>query len=98
MSIEPVVVYTSQGPLEAEVALSKLRSEGIPAYPRYEAIGRTLGLTIDGLGLVEVLVAPEDEVRAREILEALPEDSGEDWSLPDEAEGDSEEDEEEEQG
>ena len=69
MSDEPVVVFRSQGPLEAEVALSKLGAEGILAYLRYEAVGRTLGLTINGLGLVEVLVSPGDVERAGEILE-----------------------------
>jgi hypothetical protein len=70
MSDEPVVVFRSQGPLEAEVALSKLGAEGILAYLRYEAIGRTLGLTVNGLGLVQVLVSPVDAERASEILEA----------------------------
>jgi hypothetical protein len=74
MSDEPVVVYCSQGPLEAEVALSKLGAEGILAYLRYEAVGRTLGLTINGLGLVEVLVSPGDAERAGEILEASTDD------------------------
>lgn len=71
MNAEPVVVFRSQGPLEAEVALSKLTSEGVLAFLRYEALGRSLGLTINGLGLVEVLVAPADLVRASEILETL---------------------------
>lgn len=65
---EPVVVFTSHGPLEAEVAKSILSSEGILAVLRFEAVGRVLGLTVDGLGMVEVLVAPADAERAREIL------------------------------
>ncbi|MHB0856374.1 MAG: hypothetical protein ACYC5M_02245 [Anaerolineae bacterium] len=58
-----VTVYFSQGPLGAEVALSKLQSLGIPALLRYQAIGRVLGLTVDGLGQVEVRVplAYEDD-------------------------------------
>jgi hypothetical protein len=71
MSEEPVVVYESQGPLGAEVALAKLRSEGIQAMLRYEAVGRVLGLTIDGLGLVQVLVNPADVGRAAELLEEI---------------------------
>jgi hypothetical protein len=35
---------------------------------RYEAIGRVLGLTVNGLGRVEVLVTPADEAAARELL------------------------------
>jgi len=69
---EFVTVYVSQGPLGAEVAKSKLEAEGIPAMLRYEAVGRVLGLTVDGLGRVEVLVRPEDEAAARQILEEAP--------------------------
>ena len=63
-----VVVYVSQGPLAAEVAKSKLEACGIGALLRYEAIGRILGLTVDGLGRVEVLVPPELAEQAREAL------------------------------
>ena len=68
MMSEPVVVYVSQGPLAAEVARSKLQSEGIPAMLRYPSVGRVLGLTVDGLGRVEVLVPAAYEARAREVL------------------------------
>jgi hypothetical protein len=66
---DPVVVYTSQGPWGAEVVRAKLEAAGIHAMLRYEAIGRVLGLTVDGLGQVEVLVNPEDEALARELVE-----------------------------
>lgn len=65
---ELVVVYVSQGPLAAEVARSKLQSEGIPAMLRYPSVGRVLGLTVDGLGRVEVLVPAAYEAQAREVL------------------------------
>lgn len=82
---EPVVVFTSHGPLEAEVAKSKLSSEGILAVLRFESVGRVLGLTVDGLGLVEVLVAPADAERARAILEECSDDeNAEDLVLWDE--------------
>ena len=64
-----VVVYVSQGPLAAEVAKGKLEAAGIPALLRYEAIGRVLGLTVNGLGKVEVLVNAEREAEARELLQ-----------------------------
>ena len=67
-SREPVVVYTSQGPLAADVARGKLQSEGIPVMLRYPSVGRVLGLTVDGLGRVEVLVPAAYEARAREAL------------------------------
>jgi hypothetical protein len=66
-----VVVYISQGPLAAEVAKSKLEAQGVPVMLRYQAIGRVLGLTVDGLGKVEVLVPPEHEAVAREVLEEI---------------------------
>lgn len=68
MTDDLVAVYGSQGPLAAEVAKSKLESEGIVAMLRYEAVGRALGLTVDGVGWVEVLVRPEDAALARELL------------------------------
>lgn len=66
-----VVIYVSQGPLAAEVAKAKLDSLGISAMLRYEAIGRVLGLTVDGLGRVEVLVSAAQADRAREALEEM---------------------------
>lgn len=70
-----VVVYVSQGPLAAEVAKSKLESEGIPVMLRYEAIGRIYGLTVDGLGRVEVVVPGAYEALAREVLKEEPDAS-----------------------
>lgn len=67
---EVAVVYTSQGPLGAEVARSKLEAEGLRVWLRYEAVGRVLGLTVDGLGRVEVCVHPGDVALARAILES----------------------------
>ncbi len=94
---EPVVVFASHGPLEAEVAKSKLSGEGILAVLRFEALGRVLGLTVDGLGLVEVLVAPADAERARALLEECSDDeSAEDaafWDEEDAAFPDEDEDE-----
>jgi hypothetical protein len=67
-----VVIYVSQGPLAAEVAKGKLEGLGISAMLRYEAIGRVLGLTVDGLGRVEVLVSAARADQAREALEERP--------------------------
>jgi hypothetical protein len=73
MDDDLVVVYVSQGPLAAEVAKSKLESYGLTVALRYAPVGRVLGLTVDGLGRVEVLVAPEDAARARELLQEAEE-------------------------
>jgi len=63
-----VVVYTSQGPLAAEVAKSKLEAAGIPCALRYPSIGRVWGLTVDGLGRVEVVVLAQFEADALDVL------------------------------
>jgi len=68
-----VVVYVSQGPLGAEVAKSKLESEDIPVMLRFSAVGRALGITVDGLGRVEVLVPRAFEAEARELLQEAEE-------------------------
>lgn len=66
--VEFVVVYTSNGPLGAEVIKGKLASEGIEAMLKYESAASMLPMTVDGLGEVQVLVRAEDEVRARSVL------------------------------
>ena len=51
-----ITVYVASGQLEAEIIKGRLESEGIPAMLRYEAAGLIYGLTIDGLGQVEIQV------------------------------------------
>ncbi len=74
------LVYVSQGPLQAEVMKGKLEAAGIPVLLRYEAIGRILGLTVDGLGRVEVWAPRALEAAARDVLsewDAAPSPDGE---------------------
>lgn len=66
---ELVVVYTTQGMLRAEVLKGKLVSAGIPVMLKYESVGQTMGIIVDGLGEVKVLVPKEREQEARELLE-----------------------------
>ena len=61
-------VYVASGQLEAEIIKGRLESEGIQAILRYEAAGLIYGLTIDGLGQVEVQVPYSLAQHAREIL------------------------------
>ncbi len=51
-----ITVYESQGMLGAQVVKGKLESAGLPVLLKYESFGQVLGLTVDGLGLVEVQV------------------------------------------
>jgi hypothetical protein len=61
-------VFTAEGEMEAQQVRAFLESHDIPCRFRGEALRKTHGLTLDGLGLVEVHV-PEDLVeRARELL------------------------------
>lgn len=53
-------VYVTSGLLQAEIIKGKLESNGIPTLLRYESLGPVLGLTVDGLGQVEVWV-PADQ-------------------------------------
>lgn len=64
------VVAVTQGLLQAEVVRTYLRSNSIPAILRYESAGRALGITVDGLGEVQVLVPARWERQARRLLRA----------------------------
>ncbi len=69
-----VAVFTSSGPLAAEVVKGRLESAGIPAMLKYESVGRTMGLIVDGLGEVQVMVPADREQDARELLSKKPGD------------------------
>ncbi len=64
-----ITVYESQGMLGAQVVKGKLESAGLPVLLRYESFGQVLGLTVDGLGLVEVQVPEELADDARALLD-----------------------------
>ncbi len=68
-----VTVYQSQGLLAAQVVKAKLEAAGVPALLRYESAGPILGLTVDGLGLVEVQVP---EAWADDALALITEEPG----------------------
>ena len=61
-------VYIANGQPEAEIVKGRLENEGIPAVLRYESAGIVYGLTINGLGQVEVQVPSSLAQHAREIL------------------------------
>jgi hypothetical protein len=63
------VVYIAQGELEANVIKSHLESEGVPVLLEYESVGRVIGLTVDGLGMIKVLVPRELAEMAKRIIE-----------------------------
>jgi hypothetical protein len=63
-----VTVYIASSQPEAEIIKGRLSCEEIPAILRYEAAGIVYGLTIDGLGQVEVRVPAKFAKRAAKIL------------------------------
>jgi hypothetical protein len=63
-----VTVYRSQGMLPAQVVKAKLESAGVPTILKYEAAGQIIGLTVDGLGLVEVQVPVAWAAEARDLV------------------------------
>ncbi len=67
---DEVEVLRVEGAVNAEPVLAALRANGIPAAIVGEAAGRVYGLTLDGLGVVRVVVPKEFEAQARDLLEA----------------------------
>jgi hypothetical protein len=65
---EFVTVFHSQGMLQAQVIRGKLESAGVPVYLKYESIGQVFGLTVDGLGLVQVQVPADWQETAVALL------------------------------
>lgn len=61
-------VFVANGVTEANQVRAFLEAAGIPSMLRGEALTRTHGLTVDGLGKLEILVTEADEERARALL------------------------------
>lgn len=61
-------VATANGEFEAQQIRAFLESHGIPTQLHGEALRKTHGLTLDGLGQVEIHVPLDQVERARELL------------------------------
>ena len=68
-------IFIASGEMHAQQVRAFLEAAGIPTTVRGESLRHTHGLTIDGLGAVEILVASSDATRARLLLDAA--DAGE---------------------
>jgi len=68
MTDTTVIVHREHGLLRAEAIKARLESEGIPALLSYESAGPVLGVTVDGLGEVEIRVPARCAARARRLL------------------------------
>jgi len=71
---ELTTVQIEHGLLRAQVIKAKLESVGIPVLLKYESLGPIYGITVDGLGEVQILVPNERAAEARSLLEAPKED------------------------
>lgn len=65
---ELVSVYRAMGLPEAEIIRGRLITEGIPAMLKYESLGIVCGLTVNGLGQVEVIVPSAHADQSRQII------------------------------
>jgi hypothetical protein len=65
---EPVTVYVAQGRMEAEVVRGRLTAASIPSMLAYESVGQVYGLTLDGLGQVQVKVPARFAEEAKALL------------------------------
>jgi hypothetical protein len=61
-------VFVANGELHAQQVRAFLEAAGIPTSERGEALRHTHGLTVNGLGAVEIMVADSDAARARSLL------------------------------
>ncbi|MCL4393863.1 MAG: DUF2007 domain-containing protein [Chloroflexi bacterium] len=68
-------VYTSMGPLRAEVVKGLLESAGIPAFLQYESAGRVFGMLLDGMGEVRVMVEKSREQEALALIQEPRDDA-----------------------
>jgi hypothetical protein len=75
-------VFTASGEVQAQQVRAFLESAGISSELRGESLRKTHGLTVDGLGRVEIMVSDSDETRARTLLASA--ESGE-FRLADDA-------------
>jgi hypothetical protein len=60
----------TNGRMQADLLKSYLEAEGIEVEYFQEAIGHIYGITIDGLGRVQLFVPKEKAAQARELLAA----------------------------
>ena len=68
MDHEPVVVASVQGEFEEQALRTFLEANGIPTVVRGEALRKTHAFILDGLGAVEIMVAPEHAEAARDLI------------------------------
>jgi len=76
-----VTVFVTHGLLRANVIRGLFESAGIPVMLSYESVGPVIGITMNGLGRVEVKVPEEWGQEALNLLHAEPR-TGEIFHVP----------------
>lgn len=76
-------VFVANGEIHAQQVRAFLEAAGIPAAELGESLRHTHGLTLDGLGTVEICVAEADVPRARSLLDSAEAGT---FRLPDDGE------------
>ena len=84
MSQELQRVFVANGEVHGQQVRAFLEAAGIATVVRGESLRHTHGLTLDGLGAVEIFVADTDAEQARLLLDSA--EAGE-FRLADDAEG-----------
>ena len=79
----PRCIFTASGEIQAQQVRAFLEAAGISSELRGESLRNTHGLTLDGLGMVEILVSESDDARARALLASA---EGGEFRLDDDAE------------
>jgi hypothetical protein len=67
-SSKMVTVLIAHSLPEAEIIRGRLVCEGIDSVLKYESAGRIIGVTVDGLGEIEIQVPEAQRKKALEIL------------------------------
>ena len=70
MTGQPQCVFVASGEIQAQQVRAFLESAGIASAIRGESMRNTHGLTVDGLGRVEILVSDEDAEQAQQLLQS----------------------------
>jgi hypothetical protein len=66
-----VTIYKAANQIEAELIKGLLESEDIPTLLKYESLGQVYGLTVDGLGQVEVQVPTKYARDAEDLINCM---------------------------
>ncbi|CAN5794248.1 hypothetical protein BH24ACI4_BH24ACI4_33280 [soil metagenome] len=64
-------IFTAGGEIQAQQVRAFLEAAGIRSALRGESVRNTHGLTLNGLGTVEIVVSDSDEERARALLASV---------------------------